>query len=80
MDGMPKPPPDYANQGPALFACGLVLIIVPTVAVAIRIWSRIIAIGHGLWWDDYLVLALMVRLSMLFPRAVLLAPFFSDRE
>lgn len=58
--GAQVPPPDYSNRGPAIVGCATVLIIVPTIAVAIRLWSRVVAAAVQLWWDDWAILVTLL--------------------
>ena len=52
-----------------LRALCIAMIIIPTIAVALRFWSRLMRTGTdnglslrvGLWWDDWVVLACLVR-------------------
>lgn len=53
--------PNYANRGPNIIACSVVLLIVPSITVCIRFWSRVVASRAHFWWDD-----LMLLLTLLF--------------
>ena len=49
------------DKGSQLVAASIVLLLLSTIAVALRIWGRLIATNSGLWWDDWLSLAALVR-------------------
>lgn len=63
---LPLLTPDYpgldlnANQGPKIIAVSAVLIAISTIAVILRFMSRMVS-KAGLWWDDWLIVAAMVR-------------------
>jgi len=63
---LPLLTPDYpgldlnANQGPKIIAVSAVLIAISTIAVILRFISRMVS-KAGLWWDDWLIVAAMVR-------------------
>ncbi|KAI0904637.1 hypothetical protein F4823DRAFT_185688 [Ustulina deusta] len=48
---------EKASQGPLLFRLGIVMTILPTLAIFFRLWSRIITTANTkLWWDDWFAL------------------------
>ena len=59
---------DSVDKAPEVVSLGIPLIIIPTVAVALRIWSRTLIATSGssrarvLWWDDWLILICLVRI------------------
>jgi len=63
---LPLLTPDYpgldlnAPQGPKIIAVSAVLIAISTIAVILRFMSRMVS-KAGLWWDDWLIVAAMVR-------------------
>ena len=67
---MSTPPSPNLNddRGPELQALLIAMIVIPTVAVIIRFWSRALLPGFSLskqtlrfWWDDWFALAAAVR-------------------
>ena len=48
------------GQGSNVLAVAAVMISVSTIAVGLRVWSRLIGSEPGLWWDDWLSLAALV--------------------
>ncbi|KAF2792075.1 hypothetical protein K505DRAFT_58521 [Melanomma pulvis-pyrius CBS 109.77] len=54
--GIPTKAPDYSDRGPNIIACAVILLIVPSVAVIIRLWSRTVASRSRFWWDDFWLL------------------------
>ncbi|KAI1416668.1 hypothetical protein F5Y13DRAFT_186284 [Hypoxylon sp. FL1857] len=45
------------TRGPLLYRLGIVMAILPTLAIALRFWSRIITTSKKkVWWDDWLAL------------------------
>ena len=61
MSEQPIPPPNYANKGSGIISCAVVPILVPTLAVGIRFWSRAVVNAASFWWDDWAILATLVR-------------------
>ena len=55
-----------ASQQPRIIAASVVLIAISTVAVALRFLSRMVS-KAGLWWDDWTMLAAMVRVLTTLP-------------
>ena len=53
------------DRGPQLEAITYAMLVLATVAVALRFWARYVALKAGLWWDDWFSLAALVR-SVLF--------------
>ncbi len=48
---------EKASQGPLLLRLGIVMTILPTLAIFFRLWSRIITTANTkLWWDDWFAL------------------------
>ncbi|KAH7320276.1 hypothetical protein B0I35DRAFT_233374 [Stachybotrys elegans] len=54
------PPPDYSDRGPGVVACAVVGIVVATLAVLLRFWSRRIASSLYIWWDDWAIIATLL--------------------
>ena len=57
--------PSEADSGQSLRGFDIAMIIIPTVAVALRFWSRALS-GHAskdrvFWWDDWTALMALVR-------------------
>ena len=48
------------NRGPQINAVAITMLVLATVAVALRFWARYIAQKAGYWWDDWLALAALV--------------------
>ena len=53
-------PPDYSDRGPNIIACATVLVVVPTLTVLIRIWSRVVASRVHFWRDNYMLLVTLI--------------------
>lgn len=53
------------DRGPQLVAASIILLLLSTIAVALRILGRLITTNSGLWWDDWLSLAALVRQGLL---------------
>ena len=57
-----------ANRAPQVVALGIPLLIIPTLAVVLRVWSRMLlstsgsSRARGLWWDDWLVMISLVSI------------------
>lgn len=49
------------GRGPEILAVSGTMIALTTIAVALRFWARLVAPKNGLWWDDWLSLAALVR-------------------
>ena len=45
---------------PGLMALSMVMTVLPTIAIALRIWSRLISKGQGFWWDDWFAIGSLV--------------------
>lgn len=52
MASIPDP-----NRGPEVTAFCIVMIILPTIALALRIWSRLTPKSQRFWWDDWFAIA-----------------------
>ena len=52
--------PNYSDRGPNIVACATVLLVVPTLAVFIRLWSRVVVSRIRFWWDDYSLLGTLI--------------------
>lgn len=56
------------GRTPEVVPFGIPLIIIPTVAIVLRIWSRMLIYTSGssrarvLWWDDWLVITCLVSI------------------
>ena len=50
------------NRGPGIDAVQISMIVATTVVVTLRFISRKIA-QAGLWWDDWMILAALVRID-----------------
>ena len=48
------------NRGPEVTAFSIVMIILPTITVALRVWSRLTPKSQRFWWDDWLAIASLV--------------------
>ncbi len=48
------------NRGPGFAALSVVMIILPTVAVTLRVWSRLTLKSQRIWWDDWFAIASLV--------------------
>ena len=57
---MPDP-----NRGPGLVGLSVVMMVLPTIAVALRFWSRLTLKGQRFWWDDWFAIASLVYVSLL---------------
>lgn len=55
MTSLPDP-----NRGPEITALAIVMMILPTIAVALRVWSKITPKSQNLWWDDWFAIASLV--------------------
>lgn len=53
--------PTVPNQGPHIDAAAYIMLILVTIAVALRFCSRYVAHKAGFWWDDWLALIALVR-------------------
>lgn len=58
-----------ADSGHSLRGFDIAMIIIPTVAVTLRFWSRVLS-GHAskgrvFWWDDWTALMALVRTQLL---------------
>ncbi|KAI9721908.1 MAG: hypothetical protein M1828_005003 [Chrysothrix sp. TS-e1954] len=56
------PPPEHLNDTlvPGIVAEGVVLLVVPTVAVLLRFWARFVKPEVKLWWDDWFIVVTLV--------------------
>ncbi|KAI8959047.1 hypothetical protein F5Y11DRAFT_17077 [Daldinia sp. FL1419] len=50
----------FEDRGPGVVACGVVGIVISTIAVAARFWSNAMTASLRLWWDDWAILTTMV--------------------
>ena len=57
---------DNETQAPEIIACAIAVIVIPTLAVIMRFWSRTAAGELGFWWDDWAILATLVTMPLLF--------------
>ena len=48
------------NRGPMIVAVSAVLTILSVMALALRVWSRLISKDHRFWWDDWFALSSLV--------------------
>jgi hypothetical protein len=48
------------DKGPQIRAVTYAMLVLATVAVALRFWARSVALKAGFWWDDWLSLAALV--------------------
>lgn len=53
------------DRGPQIAAVTYVMLVLATVAVALRFWARYIAHKSGFWFDDWALLAALVRSALL---------------
>lgn len=49
------------GRGPDILAVSGTMIALSTIAVALRFYGRYVGLKSGLWWDDWLALAALVR-------------------
>lgn len=59
--------PQPENRSPGLRAFQIVMIIIPTIAIILRFWSRYLAFSKKpprFWWDDWVALMALVFLSL----------------
>ena len=52
--------PSGDNRGPTLIKVDITLLTLSTIAICLRIWSRLTSRTQGFWWDDWLAIATMV--------------------
>lgn len=54
--------PNYDTRGPNLLVCSVVLLVIPSITVLVRFWSRAVTSAglRNLWWDDYMLLATLL--------------------
>lgn len=45
------------NRGPEVTAFSIVMIILPSITVALRVWSRLTPKSQRFWWDDWFAIA-----------------------
>lgn len=45
------------NRGPGVTAFSIVMIILPSITVALRVWSRLTPKTQRFWWDDWFAIA-----------------------
>ncbi|KAI0876614.1 hypothetical protein GGS24DRAFT_498736 [Hypoxylon argillaceum] len=57
---MDKLPPSSDDRAPGIVACCIASIVVPSIAVALRLWSRGVAASLTFWWDDVAILVTLV--------------------
>jgi hypothetical protein len=55
-----EPPPNYDTRAPEILACAIIMIVITTLAVILRFWSRAVVSNLEFWWDDWALLATMV--------------------
>ena len=55
MASIPDP-----TRGPDIVAIAVVMTIVSILALALRVWSRLISKSQGFWWDDWFALSSLV--------------------
>ena len=55
--------PASQNQGSQINAVNYAFLVLSTMAVALRFCGRYVAHRAGYWWDDWLSLVALVRLS-----------------
>lgn len=49
------------DRGSHIVAVSIVMTILPTMALTLRLWSRLISKNNRFWWDDWLAIASLVR-------------------
>ena len=49
------------NRGPQVDAIAITMVVLCTLAVALRFLSRVLSKTTGIWWDDWAALAALVR-------------------
>lgn len=52
------------TRGPMLYNLGIVMAILPTLAIILRFWARLITSKMSVWWDDWLALLAWVSLNV----------------
>ncbi|GAW20837.1 hypothetical protein ANO14919_103490 [Xylariales sp. No.14919] len=57
---MEQLPPSSETRAPGIIACCIVSIVVPTIAVVLRLWSRGVVASLKFWWDDAAILATLI--------------------
>jgi hypothetical protein len=55
------------DKGSSILATTYVFLVLATIAVALRFWSRYIAHRAGFWWDDWLALVSLASPPKYFP-------------
>ena len=53
--------PAVPNKGPRLDAAAYIMLVLVTIAVALRFCSRYVSHKAGFWWDDWIALIALVR-------------------
>ena len=48
------------NRGSEVTAFSIVMIILPTITVVLRVWSRLTPKSQRFWWDDWFAIASLV--------------------
>ena len=62
------PSSSSTDRAPQVVALAIPIIVIPTVAVVLRIWSRMLIHTLGssrtrvLWWDDWLIMISLVSI------------------
>ena len=54
----------HETKGPQIVAAAVCGIVIQVIVVALRFWSRALSTGTHFWWDDWMVLAALVRPSV----------------
>ena len=54
----------HETKGPQLVAATVCGIVIQVIVVTLRFWSRALSTGTHFWWDDWMVLAALVRPSL----------------
>ena len=61
----------HGDKGSHVLAAAICVIVIQVVAVALRFWSRALSRGTRFWWDDWMVLAALVRHDVFFINEIL---------
>ncbi|KND88123.1 hypothetical protein TOPH_07233 [Tolypocladium ophioglossoides CBS 100239] len=51
-----SPPPNYADRGSGIVDCAIVAMVLSTLVVMVRFWSRAVTTSLLFWWDDWAML------------------------
>ena len=61
MESIPDTDPDPdPNRGTGFAVLSLIMMILPTIAITLRVWSRLTLKSQRFWWDDWFAIASLV--------------------